>query len=99
MLDASEALLRDKRTSFRYNPLNLTFSGSCRHCAVNLFFIPEAAAAPGSNVGFYATNSLSCFSSTKAVAVGLCPTPYFLFGVQKGSEKDIPRLRRFFTAS
>ena len=28
--------------------------------------------------------------------MGLRPTPYFLFGVRKGSEKDITRLRRFF---
>jgi len=33
---------------------------------------------------------------SKAVAAGRCPTPYFLFGTQKGSEKSIARLRRFF---
>jgi len=61
-----------------------------------LYSYPEAAATPASKVGFYATNSLSCFFSAKAVAVGLCPTPQFLFGVQKGTEKDNARLRRFF---
>ncbi len=29
------------------------------------------------------------------IYTGLCPTPYFLFGVRKGSEKNIARLRRF----
>jgi len=84
-------LLRDKEQAFDTNPSKprkiKVLTG------LILMFILLASLALGA--GFYAKNLPQLLFLLVNVAVGLCPTPRFLFGVQKGTEKDSARLRRF----
>jgi len=73
-----------------------TESKVLKDCVEGLLFYLEATLRLLLTSDFTRQIYKSCFISSTAVAVGLCPTPQFLFGVQKGTEKDGARLRRFF---